>query len=570
MARFILFLSIFGFQAVTLFGQSVFAPLNADYYHLVDRYEIKSGKNAPGYQSTVKPYLRKYIIQLLDTLSADQYRLLSEADKFNIQYLREDSWEWSQASGTATSDKPFLKHLYEKKNDLYSIVNDDVELHVNPVFYGLVGGGQDVYKYSYINTRGIEIRGSVGNKLGFYTYFTENQMRLPGYFQERIQNFNSVPSEAAWKIFRSNNTAQFPYETSSDFFTARGYITFDPIKQINLQFGHDKVFIGNGFRSMILSDNSGPYLFLKLSTKIGPFQYINLFSELNNQQDTLLTYGTLPAKKFMAMHHLGLNIGKHLNIGLFETIIHSRDRTQGYFDLGYLNPVIFYRAIEAQKYSADNSLLGLDARYNFLKQFQIYGQLNLDEFNLQKLRQQKGWWGNKIGYQIGAKYIDAFDIENLDVQIELNGARPYTYQHVSDRTNYVNSNQSLAHPFGGNFREFVSTIRYQPLPRLNLTGIFVGAHYGLDLIGRNYGGNPLLSYNNRPADREFGNFIGQGVGTNLLYGELVASYQLRHNVFLDFRQIYRKQNSILDQFDRQTVFSSFSVRINTAQRLLTF
>ncbi len=570
MPRFILFLVLFWFQAAVTLAQSVFAPLNSDYYHLIDRYEIKSGKNAPGYQSIVKPYLRKNIIQLLDSLSADQYRLLSEADKFNIQYLREDSWEWSKSAHLGDSEKPVLKYLYRKKNDMYSIVNDDVELHVNPVFYGMVGGGEDAYQSSYINTRGIEIRGSIGRKLGFYTYFTENQMRLPGYFQERIQKFNSVPSEAAWKIFRSNNTARFPYETGSDFFTARGYITFDPIKQINLQFGHDKVFVGNGFRSMILSDNSGPYLFLKLTTKIGPFQYVNLFSELNNQQDTLLTYGTLPAKKFMAMHHLSLNIGKHLNIGLFETIVHSRDKTQGYFDLGYLNPVIFYRAIEAQKYSADNSLLGIDARYNFLKQFQIYGQLNLDEFNLQKLREAKGWWGNKIGYQLGAKYIDAFDIDNLDLQIEMNGARPYTYQHVSDGTNFVSSNQSLAHPFGGNFREFVGIIRYQPFPRLNLTGIFVGAHYGLDLQGRNYGGNPLLSYNNRPLDREFNNFIGQGVGTNLLYGELVASYQLRHNVFLDFRQIYRKQNSILDQFDRQTVFSSFSIRINTAQRLLAF
>lgn len=569
MPRFTLFLIIFWTQAAFSFGQSVYVPLNPDYYHLVDRYEIKSGKNAIGFQSTVKPYLRKSVYQLVDSLNCDQCADLSPVDKFNIQYLKDDSWEWSQDPKTADSEKPFWKYFYGKKNDLYSLRNDDVELHVNPVLYGMLGGGKDASTYSYINTRGVEIRGSIGKKIGFYTYFTDTQLRMPGYFTERMEKFQAVPGEAAWKVFKGTPDGKFTDKSGADFYTARGYLTFDPIKQINVQFGHDKVFIGNGFRSVILSDNSGPFLFLKLTTRIGRVQYMNLFAEINNAQNNL-AYGDLPPKKFLALHHLGVNIGKNLNVGVFEAIVHSRDKSQGYFDLGYMNPVIFYRAIEAQKYSADNSMLGIDFRWNFLRRFQAYGQLNLDEFNLNKLRAGTGWWGNKIAAQIGAKYVDVLGVENLDIQAEFNLARPYTFQHVSDKTNYVNFNQAMAHPFGGNFKEFVGIVRYQPLPRLTLTGTFVGANYGLDFAGRNFGGNPLLSYNTRPQDREYGNYIGQGVGTSLLYGEFAATYQIRHNIFLDFRQVVRNQNSVLDQFDRQTVFSSFSVRINSAQRLLAF
>ncbi|PQA56119.1 hypothetical protein [Siphonobacter curvatus] len=576
MPRFTLFFFLLWLQAAVAWSQSVYAPLNSDYYHLIDRYEIKSGKHAPGYQSTVKPYLRKNIVQLIDSLSCDECADLSDVDRFNIKYLREDSWEWSKKpEQTANSKESFWQYFYHKKNDMYSVSNDDVELHVNPVLYGLLGVGKDASPYSYINTRGIEIRGSIGKKLGFYTYVTDTQMRLPGYYQDRINFFKAVPNEAAYKIFRSTTSSDgvtVTPETATDFFTARGYITFDPIKQINLQFGHDKVFIGNGFRSMILSDNSGPYLFLKLTTKIGPFQYVNLFSEISNQQDSIPAYGALPTKKYMAYHRLGLNIGDNVNIGLFETIIHSRDKSQGYFDLSYLNPVIFYRAIEAQKFSADNSMVGMDVRWTFLRKFQAYGQLNLDEFNFQELRKGRGWWGNKFGYQLGGKYINAFGVDNLDLQLEWNGARPYTFQHVSNKTNFVHYNQVMAHPLGANFQEIAGTIRYQPLPRLNVTAVILSANYGLDLPGRNYGSNPLLNYNeaDRPAGREYGNFIGQGVGTNLFYGELVASYQFRHNVFIDFRQVFRDQKSALSQFDRSTVFSSLSIRINSPQRLLAF
>ena len=39
--------------------------------------------------------------------------------------------------------------------------------------------------------------------------------------------------------------------------------------------------------------------------------------------------------------------------------------------------------------------------------------------NLSEVKAGNGWWGNKYGLQLGAKYIDAFSIKNLDLQLEI-------------------------------------------------------------------------------------------------------------------------------------------------------
>jgi hypothetical protein len=558
------FALIGGLVTLTASAQSrgVFIPLNPDYYHLIERYEIRSGRFAAGFHGPVRPYRRRDVVQLAESQLAERQLLLSDVDFFNLQYLRRDSWEWASDSTIAAGRRPLFNTFYRRQPDFYSSQNDEFELHVNPVFYGLTGLGQDVPDNgAYLNTRGVEIRGSVGKKVGFYTYLTDSQLRMPDYFTERVGQYNAMPGEGLYKLFKEQ-------PNTYDFFTARAYVTFDPIKQINLQFGHDKVFMGTGTRSVILSDYSAPFLFLKVTTQVGPFQYQNLFAEIINNQTPNQPYGVLPPKKFLAFHHLSANLGKNFNLGVFEAVVHSRGKDQGYFDLRYLNPVIFYRAIEGEKNSPDNVLLGLDFRWNFLKHFSLYGQTMLDEFKLDEAFTGRGWWGNKVAGQLGLKYIDALGIRNLDLTGELNLARPYTYQHLSELTNYVAYNQPLAHPLGANFAEFVGTARYQPLPRLSLSATYVQAQVGADRAGQNWGSNPLLSYNSRV--REYGNRTGQGRLTRLSLLDATATYQLTHNFFAELRHVYRLQDARGDLNDRTTSFTSIGLRLNIARRELAF
>lgn len=548
-------------------AQSVYAPLNSDYYHLVERYEIKSGQLADGMHTHIKPLLRQAIVQLTDSV-ARSHNFLSGRDRFNLTYLRNDSWEWAGDSADNDSRKPILKHFYRQKSDLFAVQTDDFDLHVNPVLHlsagretGTGGGTR------YLNTRGAEVRGMISRKIGFYSMLADNQAVFPTYVQDFTNFYNAVPQEGYWKRLNGDG---------ADFITARGYFTFHIVKPIMVQFGHDKNFIGNGYRSLIMSDFPAAYPFLKINTRVWKLNYMNLFAQMTGDVNTFRD--ALFPKKYFAFHHLSINLFKNLNVGLFESVMFGRPdpRRRFRYDFHYYNPIIFYRFAEQQVGSEDNAIIGLDFKWNFRRHFQLYGQLVIDEFLLAQVRSGRGWWANKQAVQLGVKYVDAFNIRNLDLQTEINIVRPYMYAHKLDSssvsyTNFVHYNLPLAHPLGANFTEWIGIVRYQPLNRLHLTGKLIVAQYGADQPEAgggttNWGGNIRRDY--RTFEREYGNRMGQGISTNLAFANLTASYMLKHNFFIDGKVVVRRQQSTLAT--QNTAFASLNLRWNVAQRLQEF
>jgi hypothetical protein len=179
MSKKILFLTLYICISISYLSkaQSAFVPLNEDYYHLIDRYEIKRGKFSEGFHTTVKPYTRKGIMQLVDSVWMDTSIYLSRQDKFNLEYLQNDSWEWAKTDTIGKSHKPLWNTFYFKKADAYSSSNDVLDVHVNPVINFEIGSfeGANGKRTVSLNTRGIEVRGMINQKIGFYTFITENQ-----------------------------------------------------------------------------------------------------------------------------------------------------------------------------------------------------------------------------------------------------------------------------------------------------------------------------------------------------------------------------------------------------------
>ncbi len=554
----------FGFHLLLLsyfvLSQSTNIPLNADYYHLLDRYQIKSGKMGVGYHNTFRPYKREAVAEFLSAIDSTEY---SGVDLFNLSYLKNDNWEWIENADNK-SRKNLFKNFYKKQSDFYHVKTKDFDLHVNPVIHFSAGGSSNDSVSTFINTRGIEIRGMVDKKIGFYSYLGENQARFPAYVRNYENNNNVVPGEGFWKNFKTE---------AYDFFTARGYISFEATKHINFQFGHDRFSVGNGYRSLILSDFAPAYLFLKISTNIWKFQYTNLFTQM--KADAFGTgVGSLSGSgfpdKYVTFHHLGINITDNFNLGIFESVAFGREDSIGNakFNLNYLNPVIFYRAIEQQGGSTDNAILGMDFLWNLKKKFSFYGQIVIDELKVGEIFSGVGWWGNKQGVQLGAKYIDVFNLPNLDLQVEFNSVRPYTYSHETLFTNYAHYRQPLAHPMGANFKEWVGILRYQPFNRLNFTGKIIFNQSGADISNSNYGQNILLDEGTHP--NEFGNKIGQGIENDLLFLDFTASYHLKQNFFIDAKLIYRRNKSPEAVFQTENTHIAISVRLNIPQRLQEF
>ena len=538
-------------------GQSANIPLNDDYHHLIQRYEIKQGEFYDGFFSNIKPFTRRSVAQFADTLLAEK-STYNNVDQFNLTYLANDNWEWSDRHQNY-SDKPILRHFYRVKSDFFNVDEEDFDLHLNPVLYFSTGHQFDEAARPFINTRGVELRGMISRKVGFYSYIGENQITFPAYIRKYIAENTVIPGEGFWKDFKENGV---------DFLTARGYISIDVLKPINLQFGHDRFQIGNGMRSMILSDFSNNYLFLKLNTRVWKLNYMNLFTEM--KADAYATGGGSIGgpypNKYVVLHHLSLDITDNLNVGIFESVAYGDEdstRAQDY-KLAYLNPIIFYRAIEHQDGSVDNAIVGLDVNWIPRKNWLLYGQLVFDEFVLSNIRARNGWWANKWAWQLGLKKIDVLGISNLDLQFEANYIRPFTYGHKSIYTNYAHFRQPLAHPLGANLKEFAFSVNYQPLPRLTFNGNFIFTDYGSDTLNSNYGGDILKSYITR--EKEFGNETGQGIGNNLSFIDFTATYQFKHNLFFDLRQTFRNQNSDLKTFDQRDIFTTIALRWNIAKR----
>ena len=219
------------------------------------------------------------------------------------------------------------------------------------------------------------------------------------------------------------------------------------------------------------------------------------------------------------------NATKRLNIGMFESVIWAKSDNRG-FDVSYLNPIIFYRAIEFQTgQDAGNAVMGLSAKYKFTDNIYSYGQFILDEFSLDDITGGNKSWKNKYGYQLGLKYFNAFKVKNLLLQAEYNRVRPYTYSHNTIVLNYGHNNQSMAHLWGANFSEFVLIGRYH-YKRWFANAKMVVGERGLDFNTADnnfsYGGDIYRNYNDRPSNN--GIELGQGNKTTTFFTNVQAGY----------------------------------------------
>jgi len=413
-------------------SQSAFLPQQSKHLPFLDRLEIKSGNVSDLHFSEIKPYDRKwltaYVSSLTDsTITTDSNSIhLSDVDRFNLRSFFMNNQEWVKDRSVYTSKRPVLKSFYRTPANFYEHYGEDFFVVINPLIQvrQSVEKTGDKTEQNFINQRGLAVRGGLGEKIGFSAMAMDVQERGPIFFREWVDSLKSVPGGNFYKIFKKN---------AVDYIDARGYFTFRANKYIRFQAGYDRHFIGDGYRSLFLSEFGGNRLFVKVNTRFWKIQYQNLFMELHAGAADNSTNNLVP-RKYAAVHHLSMNLTPWLNMGLFESVIFGRrDR----FEFGYLNPIIFLRSVEGNLGSRDNALIGADFKINLLKRGQIYGQLMLDEFNLSKMREQSGWWGNKTGIQLGAKYLDVASVKNLDMQVEWNRVRQFTYSHFDSISSYA-------------------------------------------------------------------------------------------------------------------------------------
>ena len=330
-------------------------------------------------------------------------------------------------------------------------------------------------------------------------------------------------------------------------------LQYEPVKWGRIEAGIAKHFIGDGYRSMFLSDVSEAHPFLRLNAKVWRIKYdFMVYSPANSTAGTQRTY----FDKYIASHYFNVKITKRWSIGIFESVVWQAQDTlvnRG-FDFNYLNPVVFFRPVEYSLGSSDNALLGIDSKVRIGKKSYLYGQFLLDEFLLKEIQADikhfikpnsggnYGWWANKYAWQLGLKWFTPFDVKNLMVQVEYNGARPFTYTHQSVLQNYGSYNTSLAHPLQANFKEVLFRLHYTYKSYFIQNTLLTYIH-GEDKDPLNYGGSISTPYANRA--KEYQNTIGQGVQRKEIINQFEVGRKFKNyqNVKIKLGVQYRKINS---------------------------
>lgn len=531
-------------------------PMRSNVYDQLERVQVLTGKYGAEHPE-LKFWSRKDLAdhaQSLDSLSP----YLDKTTQENLSDIANDNSEFIDPA-IKLLDPPkrgIFGWFYKTPAHFFEVSTPALRLRINPIIDIALGSQKGDPELLFTNRRGIEVRGDIDRRVFFSSTIIENQERLPNYLTDLEIQKKIVPGAGVYKYYRGSI---FNLTQSYDYWLANAYMGFKISKHVGLQLGHGNHFLGNGYRSLFLSDFGANTFFLKLNTRVWRFNYQNLFMELSPVSYLNNPGGGILPKKYVAAHYLNYKLTPRLSAGIFEATVLNRSRQ---FEFQYLNPVILYRTVEASLGSPDNVLVGFDARWDVFKRVRLYGQFILDEFLFSALTkpEQKGWWGNKFGVQTGIKYFNAFGVKHLDIQGEYNLVRPYTYSHFDSLNSYTHYGQPLAHPLGSNFKEVIAIVRYQPSHRWTMAARLIHIKTGDNTLTENWGTDPLLS--NKVIPRDYGNVVGQGTAAQITLAGLDVSWQFYHNMFLDLKYLNRRKNSDKDDLDLNTNLISGGVRIN--------
>jgi hypothetical protein len=122
---------------------------------------------------------------------------------------------------------------------------------------------------------------------------------------------------------------------------------------------------------------------------------------------------------------------------------------------------------------------------------------------------------------------------------------------------------------GANLLEFAALVRYQPINKLHLEARITSSQQGLDDAFSDWGGNIFKSYVER--ERDYDNRLGQGLLNNVLNASLTASYELKHNLFIDLSYLARRTDGSYPQYHHEIKnedcnFFNVGIRWNMGRR----
>ncbi len=518
--------------SASLFAQSVYVPLNHWAYDFIERLETKG--LITGVLNGSKPYSREemanYLLQAeqkiqqgypINRVEYDQLQFLKFEFKEEFEKLSgRDGFEYKSRIEKFKESRPFgkifPKFLYRNGRNLFYIEKDQFRIFIDPVFFhdwqyadvDTVQGTEKVLKRGH----GLTFWGNLGNYLAFFFDSRDTKewgsLTYPRKFEISLPHLGFVNGYGT-HIWHDETVA---------------YLVFKlPYLQISL--GKDFNYWGPGFNGALgLSNNATSYDQIKLVAKFWRLKFTYLWAFLQPYPPILKADSTSTAKNLVA-HRLEIDVTRWLDIGLYETVIWGNRR----FELAYLNPINFYRSAEHFLNEDDNVAMGFDFEFMAIPNTKIYGELFIDDLFTAKLG--SNWFGNKTAYLLGALWVDALRIPNLDLRIEYAHIRPFVYSHKKKINTYSHFLTGLGHWIGPNSDDFLFNMDYRFSKSLLVSFQFETYRHGANEPNRNVGGD--INRDRFPGDPDFVAFL-EGIKERRHNLRITARYEIFRNLYVNF------------------------------------
>ena len=209
-----------------------------------------------------------------------------------------------------------------------------------------------------------------------------------------------------------------------------------------LQFGHDNIQWGPGYHgNLLISSNPIAMDLVKFQTSFKNTSFTAFTGVLEDMSEDI-------NDKYISGHRIEGYYWNRVGFGLSEVVVYGNR-----FEPGYLNPVNVYfineqtisRADSRAPGSGDNLLMSADMRVRISDDFEIYGEVMVDDGNPAVSLKN---WDTKLGILGGIYLTDPFGFEDVDLHIEYAFINQYAYTHVNPVNVYKHFTSVIGHHIG--------------------------------------------------------------------------------------------------------------------------
>lgn len=376
-----------------------------------------------------------------------------------------------------------------------------------------------VNKTLWTNSRGFQLGLNILDKFNLFVDFYENQGTFPTHIDSVRNIIGALPGQGFSKT---------PKNGKYDWMNTTVNLGYHISPKVHFNLAYDRIHIGEGYRSMLLSNNPYNYSFAKISGGSGNWQFNSIWAYLldrkhprvsSEEEDGVPRFGD--GIKYAAFQYIDYSFSQKLSVGAFHSLIWADEKDSSKFTV--------------------NGGLGLNVKYNPWKNIIFYGQVYSDDLSKFSLSRKSD---RRTAYQIGGHVYEAFDVKRLNFTIEYNQAAPNTYKHENDRIAYTSNAEFFSHPRGADYKEIIGFASYQ----WHNWSVFAQS------LLSTYG-NPdeIVDFNKIITNTA--NYKIAGIGKNrMLYNELNLSYLInpKYNLRFELGLI----NRVNKEFSTNTVDKS--------------